>query len=234
MAPAVLAHDAVDGRQAEPGALRRAPLVVKNGSKRCAADLRGHAAPGVGHREPDVGAGAQPPPCAADLGPRRGRVARGEVSMPPAAGHRVAGVDGQVDEHLLDLAGIGPDRRGAGRQVGDEVDVLADQAAQHLLDPGHGVVQVERRAARSPACALKARSWRVRSAARAAGRPDRPRRSLLGRHRRAGRRRREQRRVAADGGEEVVEVVGDAAGEPADGSPSSAPGGAAPRACARW
>jgi hypothetical protein len=50
----------------------------------------------------------------------------------PAARHGVAGVDGQVHQHLLELAGVGPDRRRLRGQHRHQLDVLADEAAQHL------------------------------------------------------------------------------------------------------
>ena len=51
----------------------------------------------------------------------------------PPLGHRVARVDDQVHDHLLDLA-RGPPRTVAERRprARDELDVLADQAPQHL------------------------------------------------------------------------------------------------------
>ncbi len=48
-----------------------------------------------------------------------------------AARHGVAGVQGEVDDDLLDLAGIGVDVGGGGRAARD-LDVLADQPAQQL------------------------------------------------------------------------------------------------------
>ena len=53
-----------------------------------------------------------------------------------AAGHGVAGVDGQVHDDLLDLAGVGLDRPRPGSSDGGQLDVLADHPAEHLLDVG--------------------------------------------------------------------------------------------------
>ena len=61
-----------------------------------------------------------------------------------AVGHGVAGVDRQVHQHLLDLARVGVDHAEVGREHLDEVDVLADEAPEHLLDPRGDLVQVER------------------------------------------------------------------------------------------
>ena len=57
--------------------------------------------------------------------------------------HRVAGVDRQVDQDLLDLTGVGQDQGKAGGQVGDQLDVLAEGADQQLLDAQDHVVDVE-------------------------------------------------------------------------------------------
>ena len=60
-----------------------------------------------------------------------------------AAGHRVAGVDGEIDEDLFDLAGVGEDRPQVGGQVGAQHDVLTDGAVEQLLDVGDDVVEVQ-------------------------------------------------------------------------------------------
>src|SRR2546422_4134965 len=49
-------------------------------------------------------------------------------------GHRVTGVHREVDEYLLDLSGIDSHGAQLGRQHRFELDVLADQAAQHFGD----------------------------------------------------------------------------------------------------
>ena len=61
----------------------------------------------------------------------------------PAARHRVAGVDGQVDQDLLDLAGVGQHRAQPGGQVGGQLHVLAQGAQQQLLDSFDDVVEVQ-------------------------------------------------------------------------------------------
>ena len=55
------------------------------------------------------------------------------VSLPPL-GHGVAGVDHQVHDHLLDLARVGLDRAEARRGQERQLDVLADEPPEHLLD----------------------------------------------------------------------------------------------------
>src|SRR2546423_7609545 len=60
-----------------------------------------------------------------------------------AIGHGIAGVDGEVHEHLLDLAGVSFDLA-EGRIEGEvELDVLADQARQHLFHVGDEGVEIE-------------------------------------------------------------------------------------------
>src|SRR5207247_4757768 len=45
---------------------------------------------------------------------------------------RVAGVDGQVHQHLLELGRVGLHRQGRGQNDGAQLDVVAEQAAEHL------------------------------------------------------------------------------------------------------
>ena len=58
-------------------------------------------------------------------------------------GHGVARIDGQIQNHLLDLRRIDLDRPEARGFVPSEIDVLADQAAQHALDVLDHLVQVD-------------------------------------------------------------------------------------------
>ena len=57
--------------------------------------------------------------------------------------HRVARVHGEVDDHLLDLRRVGAHRRELGAEHRHELDVLADQAAQHHVHVADRRVQVE-------------------------------------------------------------------------------------------
>ena len=59
-----------------------------------------------------------------------------------AAGHGVAGIDDEVHDDLLDLAGIGVDIAERGIVGGGEFDVLADEAAQHFIHAGDDFVQL--------------------------------------------------------------------------------------------
>jgi hypothetical protein len=49
-----------------------------------------------------------------------------------AAAHRVPRVHGEIRDHLLELGGIGLHEADVRLGVADELDVLANQAAQHL------------------------------------------------------------------------------------------------------
>src|SRR5882724_4996742 len=51
-----------------------------------------------------------------------------------AVGHGVPSVDGQVHDHLLDVAGISMDGRRIGRAMEGDLDVLTDQARQQAAN----------------------------------------------------------------------------------------------------
>ena len=51
-----------------------------------------------------------------------------------AAWHGVSGVDGEVDQDLLDLAGVGEHGFQVFGQVADQLDVLAEGTDKQLLD----------------------------------------------------------------------------------------------------
>ena len=57
--------------------------------------------------------------------------------------HGITGVDREVHDHLLDLAGIRPHGGEVGREPRGELDVLAQQPAQHVLRFRHEAVQVD-------------------------------------------------------------------------------------------
>ena len=99
--------------------------------------------PRIGHRQPGEGAGRRlgvPAHVGVVEHHRRG-VDRERASL----GHGVPGVDDQVHDDLFDLAGVGADACGIVRQPRDEVDVLADDAAQHPFDPADDLVEIEQR-----------------------------------------------------------------------------------------
>ncbi len=138
---------------------------------------------------------------------------RGLDGEPAALRHRVARVDDQVDDHLLELAGVRLHAVQARRRHHRQLDVLADQPAQHRLHGGHHRVQVEHLGLQHLLAAEGQelpgeRGGAVRGRAHERGvavdrvlRPQ-PRQDHLG--------------APRDDGEQVVEVVRDAAREPAD------------------
>ena len=115
-------------------------LVVKNGSKALAMTARGHAGSGVGHREEHVLAGRDP------------FVARGVAIVEmrvlgldgqmSAVRHGVAGVDHEVDDHVLELVGVDADAPQTPGQHRLEPQVGADGVAQKVRHSGDQRVEV--------------------------------------------------------------------------------------------
>ena len=184
------------------------PFVVKNGSNARPLHLRRHPDPGVPHGDGRVGPGRQVGVRARlrlpDLDGRRLH------AEPPARRHRVARVDGEVDDHLLELAPVDPDPEPARGVPRDEPDILSDEPPQHPSELVHDLGQVEdlgteqllpavreelpREPGPAPGGALDLAGVVVHRIGGRRGGAD-----LLG--------------VAEDHREEVVEVVGDPAGE---------------------
>ena len=63
--------------------------------------------------------------------------------QPSAAWHRIPGVDDEIQQHLLDLARIAERGPEAGVKDDLQLDVLAYQAAQHVLAARHHLIQIE-------------------------------------------------------------------------------------------
>ena len=127
--------------------------------------------------------------------------------------HGIAGVDGEVEQHLLDLAGIDLDAPQIGRQRADELDVLADDAPEHVLERQHRHVEVEHLRHQHLTAAegqqlARQRGGAIGGALDALQQPP-PRRMVQA----FG---AERLGVAADHLQQVVEVVGHAAGQPAE------------------
>src|SRR5262249_51724222 len=98
--PAALLDDPVDGRKAEPRSL--VPLL--RGEERLEDPLAGllvHSHPGVAYGEHDPGAGARAElrRDASFAGAQLPRLDRERAAFR----HRVAGVDGEIQDHLLEL-----------------------------------------------------------------------------------------------------------------------------------
>ena len=69
--------------------------------------------------------------------------------------HRVAGVDREVDDHLLELAGIGAHRAEAAAVLDLELDPLAEQPVEQMRDLGDDVGELEHLRAQASAGARK-------------------------------------------------------------------------------
>ena len=124
---------------------------------------------------------------------------------------------GQVEEHLLELAGVGLDGAGAagsGSTVSSMSLADAGGAASSALS-ATTCVEVEDLRGSSTCLRPKASSWRVSSAARSPARLDLGEEAAIGVVRAEG--VEQQAGVADDDGQQVVEVVRDPAGQPADG-----------------
>ena len=184
-------------------------FVVKNGSK-TRAHGRAHAEAGVGDREANVAAGLD-----VELARLRGAeraVARRDREL--AAGrHRVARVDDEVGQQLLELAGVGLDRAEPGREHRRHRDVLADEPRQHRLDVGDD--RVERERLGLPLRFAAEREQLAREARGARG-GLRDLADIVGDRMRGPEILAREVGVGADHGEDVVEVMRDAAGELAD------------------
>ena len=135
---AALLDDPVGAREPQAGALadalrREERLEDPVGHSRC------HPATRVLDGEDDVRAGREIAEIVGeDLGvasPDRQRA---------AVGHRVARVQGEVEQHLLHLAGIGLNRIQPGLEHRHQLDPLAEDTAQHLDGLGDERVQLER------------------------------------------------------------------------------------------
>ena len=62
----------------------------------------------------------------------------------PRPGHGIAGVEHQVDQHLLELAAVGADLPGVGVERQLQRMVLAEDPAQHLLEVPDDAVDGQR------------------------------------------------------------------------------------------
>ena len=130
----VLCDDAIDGGQPKAGALARG-LGGEERLEDSAQVLRRDAGPGVGDGEMGAVAGGGP-----GVLNGVGLVDQGDIDGElefAASGHGVAGVDGEVEQRLLEHAGIGAHGDGLGHDARGERDVLTEDTAHelaHVLD----------------------------------------------------------------------------------------------------
>ncbi|MBM3221259.1 MAG: hypothetical protein FJZ38_21730 [Candidatus Rokubacteria bacterium] len=130
-----------------------------------------------------------------------------------AVRHRVARVHRQVEHDLRDLRRVRLDAAEPRRCLDDERDVLADQAPEHRLDPGHRRVEIEDLGREHLLSAEREQLPRqVAGVARGLVDDAHPAEQGLV----ALEIRFEQLPVARDHREQTVEVVRDAAGQPSD------------------
>ena len=130
--------------------------------------------------------------------------------QPPSLGHGVAGVGREVHENLLDLPRVhhGPERfPGEG---GGQGDVFPDDPLEELLHPSHQLVQVCRGGLDVP---LAAEGEQAAGQVGGALRGGRDLHHLVAHRVRVVEVQLEEFAVAADDGEDVVEIVGDSAGQ---------------------
>ena len=176
-------------------------LVVKNGLEDAGARGGVHALTLVAHRE--LGPALATRACTAVV-----------TRIVPPCGIGVARVDAEIEEHVLELRRVRVDRARGRVELGVDVDVLADDAAQRAGRAQDGLVQVA-------VAALRGASTHEREQPRS-----QPRGTLGGEQdllgvQALGRARVEVREQALaahpDHLQHVVEVVRHAAGQPAEG-----------------
>ena len=208
--PAALVHDAVHRGEPEPRALALL-LGGEEGLEEVRLHVRVHADARVRHLEHHVRARLDPDPRRLVLADR----AIGRLDGQPAAvRHGVARVDGEVQEHLLDLTGIGRHGSEVRRGHRDELDRLAEEPIEHRVQAADDAVDVEH-GGREHLLSAEGQEL-ARERRRLVGGLADPlgidAERVLG-----GQPPQDEVAVAADDHEQVVEVVSDAARELADG-----------------
>ena len=133
-----------------------------------------------------------------------------------AVGHRVARVDRQVHDHLLDLAGVGADPAQA-RAPSARTSSMSSPISRAASPPCRATTSLRSSDARLQHL-LAAEGQQLAGQRRPrARRPCGSRSTSGGAGSSGGERREHELAVAGDHGEQVVEVVGHAAGQPPDG-----------------
>ena len=206
-----LLDDAVDGGEAEAGPLARRSLVVKNGSKIFSFTSGVMPVPVSATSSSTYSPGLKP--CSRNFWLSAvGHVGGADREL-AAVRHGVARIDGEVHDHLLELVQVRLDRPDVAAVTDLELDRLAEQPGEQHGDVGERLVELDHlRPKRLPP---RERQELPHQAGGAVG-------VLLDVHDvlegRIGRPvvGEEQVGEADDGGQHVVEVVRDAAGELAD------------------
>ena len=182
--------DALDGGEAET----RATALFLGGEARIedpGLHRLAHPAPGVDHRQPHAVVG----------------LARGFNRQASARGHRVPGVDGEVQDDTLDLRRVGVDRPHRRRQHRHQLDPRSEQAAEQGGHRANRPVEVNPGQRRGPVAVGRGELPRQPGAARdrVANLVDVGAPRIVG-----GGAQRQQVGVAEDGHQDDVEVVRDA------------------------
>ena len=206
-----LLDDAIDHRQAKPGAL--ADLLGREERlENLVHNVGGNAGAGVLHLDGDIVGGHQRRFAEARAF-GRGDVLRAQGDL-AAVGHGVARIDDEIHHNLLELVDVRLHQPQVAPVLQVQIDLLAHKAAQQHLQVGQHVAQLqhlraERLAAREGEQLTRQRGGAVRV--------------LLDLHDvlegRIGRAMvgEQQVRIADDRGEHIVEVMRNAAGQLADG-----------------
>ena len=208
-----LAGETIDHRQTQAGALSDR-LGGEERVEGLGQGLGRHAGAVVRDAHHHVLAGS-------DIGVH-GRVTRVELTRRrlhadhAAARHRVARVDGQVEQGVLDLVAVGLDGRQSGLQQQFELDVLADAAPEHVLHLGDQAVDLERLQVQGLLARERQQPLDERCGALRRGRGHRDVAGQVGGVPARGDPAVHQLQAGRDGRQQVVEVVRDPARELAD------------------
>jgi hypothetical protein len=205
-AASALTDDPVDRRQAVARLLRR-----EEGLEDPGPGVRVHPGPGVGHRHPHVGAGAD---LGMPIGVRPAGFDHGRLDGDPSpVGHRVAGVDHEVHDHLLDLAAVHLDLAEAPARHHHQLHLLADQALQQFGHAGDDLAEIQERRLEHllPAERQELPGQQRRPLRGLVDALDRAAMRMVGRH-----GLEQQTAAPQDDGQKVVEIVRDAARKPSD------------------
>ena len=204
----VLFDDAINCGQPQAGAFPHL-LGGKKWFKDAAQVLRSDTAAVVGCRQRNEPASAGPRMLSKVAGVQ---VLDGDFNRElAAAGHSVPRVDRQVQEDLFHHASIGFDQRRLGKVIELQRDILAEDARQHFGHVADHFIEVQ---------ALGLHDLAAAEGEQLAGEGCGALADLLGGpdgHSGQIAARQQERGVAVDNGEDVVEIMSDAAGQLADG-----------------
>ena len=136
----MILHDAVDNGQAEPGTFADW-LCGKKRVEEMGADLVTHAHPGILDGQTDIrprpGIGMFSTILLIDVH------VLGANDQLASLWHGIAGIDGQVEHDLIQIAGVSPDRpQGIGQHKSD-LNILAEQPLEHPLQAAEVVVPID-------------------------------------------------------------------------------------------